>query len=217
MKWVGKDVKNMTNKLVILGIAILAIGLVALPETLALFAGQHNWYDVDKTNTTDMGVPCAKCHADVQQQMDAMGGNGAHADGQTTCVECHITSQTELGAIVSGNSSGNIHAAAAPACMDCHGVSGNIFAAPMATSIYNGSKEAHKDFVNSANATQGDLMEGSNEACIGCHTHVAVTITWNKPTRLSFIADSNETGVWTVSNFQSSGVNTTVTNSTAEY
>lgn len=221
----------MTNKMVILGIAILAIGLVALPETLALFAGQHDWYEVNQEtgNTTgDYGIPCMKCHADVQQQMDSMPANAAHKTS-VTCEECHIVSQFAKGATVGGT--GSIHAAAAPACMDCHGNTSRIgysyldsnpsgTPAPEATSIYNGSNEAHRDFVNSAmdaGVTGAELMEGSNEACVACHTHVSVVITWNKPTTLSFQANSSNTGVWTVSNFVSSGVNTTQTSYLTTY
>lgn len=184
---------------------MLAVGLVALPETLALFAGQHDWYAVDKDNTSDMGVPCMKCHADVQSQMDNMEVGGAHS-ASVTCYDCHITSVVDkYGATVGG--AGDIHAATAPACMDCHDGS---WAAPVATSIVNGTREAHKDFINSSDANT--LMEGANEACVGCHTHVAVTITWNKPTNLSFTANSSNVGVWTVGNFASSGSTTTVTN-----
>lgn len=198
----------MTNKLLILGIALLAVGLVALPETLALFAGQHDWYPIDQAGgaTTGVyGVPCAKCHADVQQQMDGMVAGGAHKTG-TTCEQCHIVSQLAKGATVGG--SGQIHAATAPACMDCH--DGTWAGAPPANSIINGSLEAHRDFINSSVADT--LMTGANEACIACHTHVAVNIVWNKPTNLSFQANSSNVGVWIVSNFASSGSKTTTTN-----
>src|SRR5659263_155400 len=136
----------MTNKLVILGIALLAVGLVALPETLALFAGQHDWYAIDQAGgqaSGVYGVPCAKCHADVQTQMNGMVNGGAHKNG-TTCEECHIVSQLQKGGTVGGT--GNIHAATAPACMDCH--DGSFTGAPAAYSIINGTKEAHKDFIN---------------------------------------------------------------------
>lgn len=220
----------MTNKLIILAIAIVAVGLVALPETLALFAGQHNWYGVDSTNATDMGVPCDKCHADVLTQMTgSVATKGAHTgEGSgtlVTCYECHITSQTDTsaggksdpllgGTPITVGGTGNIHAAAAPACMDCHGdnsvVAGTYSygTAPPATSIYNGSNEAHKDFVNSAQdvaVTGSTLMEGSNEACVACHTHVSVEITWNKPSTINFTAASDLNGVWTVGNFVSKG------------
>jgi len=205
----------MTNKLVILAIAIAAIGMVALPETLALFAGQHNWYAVINGGTDPIpvdgkyGVPCMKCHEDVQQQMLAMNSVGAHSNMATTCEECHIVSVLDTTGNVGGGdvAGANIHAATAPECMDCH--DGSFTGAPRAYTIKNGTQEAHKDFI--ASAELNDLMEGANEACVACHTHVAVTITWDKPTDLSFNANSSNIGVWTVSNFQSSGSQINVT------
>jgi hypothetical protein len=199
----------MTNKLIILGIALLAVGLVALPETLALFAGQHDWYAIDQdggATTGVYGVPCAKCHADVAQQMAGMVAGGAHKTG-TTCEECHIVSVLDtLGAgAVAGN--GSIHAATAPACMDCH--DGSFTGAPNATGIKFGANEAHKEFITEAEANT--LMVGANEACVACHTHVAVKITWDKPTLLSFNATSSNIGDWTVDNFESTGSQVNVT------
>jgi len=195
------------NKIALLLVAIVAIGVIILPETLALFAGQHNWYAIDQANgiaTGNYGVPCSKCHADVQTQIDNMESGGAHKTG-TTCEECHIISVLDSGGVVGGD--GNIHAATTPACMDCH--DGSWAGAPAAYSIINGSKEAHRDFINSSVADT--LMEGANEACIACHTHVAVTITWNKPKTLSFTANSSNVGIWTVSNFAANGTVRNVT------
>ncbi|MBC8235658.1 hypothetical protein H8E77_39430 [bacterium] len=39
-----------------------------------------------------------------------------------------------------------------------------------------GEKAAHKTFV--LDAITNEHMEGANEACIGCHTHVPVKINW---------------------------------------
>jgi len=196
---------EMTNKIVILGIAILAVGLIALPETLALFADQHSWYGIDQGNATGQyGVPCMKCHVDVQQQIDG-ANNAVHLN--TGCEECHVVSQLAKGDKVGGN--GTIHAAAAPACLDCHGnnsVDSSTYfygGAIDATSILVGTNKAHKDFVQQASADQ--LLTGANEACVGCHTHVSVDISWNKPTNLSFNAKVNTTGYWTVDNFAATG------------
>ncbi len=195
----------MTNKIVILGIAILAVGLIALPETLALFADQHTWYPINQNDPTGQyGVPCMKCHVDVQQQIDS-AANGVHKN--TGCEECHVVSQFAKGATVGGT--GNIHAAATPACMDCHGNAATLpgtyayTGAPEATSIFLGSDEGHTEFVN--NASSASLLQGSNEACVGCHTHVAVDIVWDKPTNLSFNASVSVNGVWTVNNFEAHG------------
>ncbi len=201
----------MQNKTLLIGLGILAIGLVALPQTLALFVGQHNWYD---TTTSANGVPCAKCHADVVQEINSgTGGTNALHRGLTTdggCQACHMTAPAfETG--VSQGPSGTFHAAAAPACLDCHdGVNGGGLSAMQ---VVNGADEVHKPFVSQAN-TAG-FLKASNEACIGCHTHVAVDIAWTKATTMSLssVETSNATGhSWTVGNYLASGTVSFATN-----
>jgi hypothetical protein len=51
------------NTKLLLGIAVLAIGIGVLPQTLALFSNQHNFYDT--INNPTGAVPCLKCHADI--------------------------------------------------------------------------------------------------------------------------------------------------------
>ena len=189
----------MTNKLILIGIAIAAVGMVALPETLALFQGQHNFYD---TIAAGNGVPCVKCHSDVTQELAQPGSvNTVHA--AQGCEGCHMTTAPTKEGLVQGPT-GSFHAAAAPACLDCHTPSGPGLSA---LEIQNGAEEVHKPFVQQANSSSG-FLKGANEACIGCHTHVAVDITWTKATNMSLTANesSNSTGhFWTVGNYNTSG------------
>ena len=53
------------------------------------------------------------------------------------------------------------------------------------------------------------LMEGANEACIACHTHVGVNITWTKNVVLDFDAEEDEDGIWTLSGWAATGDNDT--------
>ncbi len=221
----------MNNKIVLLGIAVLAVGVIALPETVAMFAEQHTWYPINQNNPSDSGVPCIKCHIDVQQQIDSPA-NGAHKN--LKCETCHVVSQLAKGATLGGT--GTIHAAASPLCMDCHDGSAepgaeldphmfpgstnncqnchydinNLLKTNMnATSIYQGKDEVHKNFAQGANYST--LLKGSNEACIACHTHVSVDIVWTKPTNLTFTASHGVNG-WEVGNFNKTGakiINTT--------
>jgi hypothetical protein len=207
------------NKIVLIGIAILAVGLIALPQTFALFAGQHDWYN-ERTNDVAgiKGIPCMKCHADVRAQMDNMPRNAPHTtgtfDGSDGCIGCHVEAEmnknptTEIGGLP-----GQLHAAAAPECLDCHGDNAGMgytyYGAPVGVSIFgttyaaNGaSAEVHGEFVMNASVTTEELLKGANEACVGCHTHVGVNATWVKPTMLSFKAGVSTTGTWTVSNFR---------------
>ena len=176
------------SKIIYLGIAIVAIGLIALPETLSLFAGQHNWYAIDQAQgsaTGQYGIPCEKCHADVATQMSSMAPGAAHSTG-ITCESCHIVSQLAQGATVGGDK--QIHAATSPECMDCH--DGAYVGAPK---VSFSEMEAHRAYINASE--ESTLMAGANEACVSCHTHVAVDITWSKPTTLIIIVNGNNTNI----------------------
>ncbi len=223
----------MTNKLLLLGIAVAAAGMVALPQTLALFSGQHNFYDV-LTNSVYNGkntvIPCQKCHADVYAEFNQpsdQGGvnalNAAHLSVEG-CQGCHMTDGPAPNFNGDPNSSywttyqktqaaagGNVtfHAAAAPACLACHsGDPGDeTNGARNATLILTGSEEVHKPFANGA--LSSPLLKDANEACVACHTHVAVNISWTKAYMLTFSAaeNVNSSGYhnWTVSSFNTSG------------
>jgi hypothetical protein len=109
-----------SKKIALLSIAVLAIGIFALPGTMSLFAGQHVWYDL---STGINEVPCEKCHADVYEEMQS-DQNGAH--GNLTCDMCHRTPFSNF-TYGSGAGTGSIpgeeaHAAAVIECMHCHGI-----------------------------------------------------------------------------------------------
>jgi cytochrome c553 len=78
----------MNTKFTLAIIALIGIGVFALPSTMSLFSGQHTFYNIDATGNQ---VPCAKCHGDVKAELSsatAMAGSGApHARVQ--CEYCH--------------------------------------------------------------------------------------------------------------------------------
>ncbi|MCZ7355988.1 MAG: cytochrome c3 family protein [Candidatus Methanoperedens sp.] len=201
----------MATKLMLIGLAIAAVGLVALPQTLALFVGQHNFYDTISNNVygggTTTNIPCGKCHADIFAELKQPGGvNAAHrAYG---CEGCHMTTAMQKEGIVNGPpdlTGGQFHAAASPACLDCHNAS--FEPGLNATNILNGPEEVHKPFANAA--SNSSLLKGANEACIACHTHVAVDINWTKAYKIAFDAQENMSSdgsrTWTVGNFTIEG------------
>ncbi len=201
----------MSNKWILVGIAIAAIGLIALPQTLAMFVGQHNWYDITTDPATNYGVPCAKCHADVYQELQT---SVPHASS-TSCGDCHVVSQTNKGETLGGADGNTIHAAAAPRCLDCH--DGSWLGAPDGRSILTGAEEVHKTFASEANNSA--FLKGENEACIACHTHVAVDITWTKATNISLTATEQTTPTghtWSVGNFAATGTVIVKTSGNAE-
>jgi len=160
------------NKNIFLILAVAAIGMYALPQSVSMFSGQHNFYD---TIPRGSQVPCEKCHADINIELSQTGGVNAIHKAQG-CVGCHITALIRNGE--------TIHSAGIPLCIDCHDGSfgrdaRGIFA----------SNDAHNKFASGANTSK--MMKGSNEACIACHTHTAVNITWVKSNSMDITVDQN--------------------------
>ena len=200
------------DKKLFLVLAAIAIGIVALPQTIAMFAGQHNWYDTTVPNQ----IPCEKCHADIFQEISQGGNTGVNylhrtqGGGTTGCDACHVTTAPSLENLTRGPG-GQFHAAASPACLDCH--SGTGGGGRSALEIVNGTEEVHKAFINQSLIAK--FLKGANEACISCHTHIGVNITWTKATTIEFAAAetvlSDGSHSWTVGSFNATGVNITHT------
>ena len=246
-----------SKRIALLTMAVVVIGIFALPSTMSLFAGQHVWYDLSAGINE---VPCEKCHADVAEEMQSEA-NGAHRN--LTCAMCHrtcfnntynpITGHYEPGSsktYASGESSGSTpgkeaHAAAVIECMDCHGINDagsgypdhtdypeydtsydncdkchwdtvldfEISAGGFGLDVEDGDtgeNAAHKKFV--LDAIDDDTMSGANEACIACHTMIAVKLNWTHARSLEFDVGldspvTTETGVhnWTMSEWSVNG------------
>lgn len=190
---IRKEVKRiMNNKLILIGIAIAAVGLLALPQTLAMFAGQHDWYNKDE-------LPCYKCH---QAEYSEITKSEEHTG--KACLDCHQ---------YSGWKDTGAHAAVAVECLVCHG-SGTAELDDVDIEINNAS-EAHKPFyLQSLNETASgwQTLSGANEACVMCHTHAGVDITFERRQGMKFNASINETGYWTFSGLTVYGTNLTRSN-----
>jgi hypothetical protein len=226
------------NKLVLLVIAVVGIGIFALPSTVSLFSGQHTWYNLEATGNQ---IPCEKCHADINDEM-VSGDNGVHTTLAGPGCDCHRVNATvtRLGTgVASGDTDGSTpgttsHAAETIACMVCHeqgtsfpfagGFNQSAIEASAGTStsyLYNaadgtgGEHAAHNAFIGQA--INNTLMEDSNEACIACHTRIGVNITWTKNEYLEFDASEDALGNWTVGSFAAGGANETTVNSTNEW
>ena len=76
----------MNSKTAIVLIALIGVGLYALPSTLALFAGQHSFVNIDATGNQ---IDCVKCHGDVKAELDVglAGTTAPHANFE--CEFCH--------------------------------------------------------------------------------------------------------------------------------
>lgn len=217
------------QKKFLLVIAVVAIGIIVLPQTVAMFAGQHDWYD-----TTQIGnqVPCEKCHSDISAEL-SMPGKTNLVHKVMGCDQCHVTAAPNSEGAIQGV---NFHAAATAACIDCHNATllyGTFQHGPAvgavgcltchknpqsfpgnfsATAILNGPEEVHKAFANQANDAK--LLKGANEACISCHTHIRVNATWQRATSMEFSATETVIGgdrSWIIGNFSGTGSNITTT------
>ncbi|CAD7769611.1 multiheme cytochrome [Candidatus Methanoperedenaceae archaeon GB37] len=231
----------MASKILLIGIAIVATGIFALPATLAMFEGQHKWYPTDITSGGDeVGVPCEKCHADIAAELateinpsdkpsegaqnghqdigcegchirgvKAPGGHGLWIEGGGACSGCHGTTGYKNRSNASRGIGGTFHAAATVECVDCHNAEDFDTELHNVTGQITGDRAAHKPFYEAAVAAQN--MSGANEACVGCHTHVRVNITWTHPQDMKFDANEDEYGTWTIENFEGTGTVTVET------
>ena len=218
----------MNGRLILGVIVFLAVVAIVLPQTVSLFVGQHDWYDI---NPSGNQIPCQKCHADVFQELANQKGNKTHIKwGNSTkadeddCRACHqaideISYAKGDGDLIRTNTTGEwaAHAASTVACMYCHdGYQGT--GAPIAGGFGlsnltddTGRLAAHKDFVASANSSS-DILLDENEACVACHTHVAVKINFTHYGAMEFDVNyDTSSGKYLTSNYRIN-TSTAVTN-----
>jgi hypothetical protein len=180
---------------VLLGVAIVAIGLFIIPSTMSMFVGQHSWYSVRTAEKQyDM---CQRCHtAEVTEWEANTGAHAAYQDANPGigcfCHQINESSLSEWGFNTSGidshgfeifNETGGItdtastwtwrnettpHAAITIECVSCH---------HNATEQLNNSNSAHRQFFVAANETAGG---NRNTACLACHTMVGLNITMER-------------------------------------
>ena len=162
----------MDGKIVLLMIAVVAVGMFALPSTLALYSGQHTF--INGSN-----VDCDKCHgasAGITWTGGAAGelnatNNTAHT--ALTCESCHSTTTATI--------ESDYHAAAAvgASCIGCHSGPGaeNISGATENDILVQlrGASEVHDNMTS----TEGSGNTSKDYACIACHTEATVTGTIN--------------------------------------
>jgi|Deesub1362A_J573_1020465.scaffolds.fasta_scaffold01019_4 hypothetical protein len=244
----------MKGRVVLILIALFASVVIVLPQTVTLFAGQHYWYDLTGGSTGwESDVPCEKCHADIEAEMDAHIGPHSGETGyrRMECSDCHRVRLDTYQFAAVGDSYTDYtpgkyaHAATTVACMDCHkwandtefndyvfgsahwnGLSsddckrchGHSFKAVPAAGGFgltnasgdNGILAAHTAFVQeSINDT---TLRDENEACIGCHTAMAVKLNWTHARVLEFevglgnpITTTYGPHNWTVTDWQING------------
>lgn len=162
-----------TGKIALFVVVAVAVGILVLPSTVTLFAGQHIWYQKER-------VPCQKCHADVADEFKS--DENHHPPGSTypiseACVVCHQVEPLYPGEV---SKSKEKHAATLVPCDYCHNPEANAF-----------GNDPHKKFI--VNASNSSQLPNATEACVACHTHARVQInfTWNKYMTFAFGANES--------------------------
>jgi hypothetical protein len=85
----------MNSKFTLALIALVGVGVFALPSTMALFAGQHSFYNIDATGNQ---VPCVKCHGDVQSELRSGYSATTNTSGPHSNFKCEYCHRAEAGA-----------------------------------------------------------------------------------------------------------------------
>ncbi len=215
--------KNM----ILLSVAVIAIGLFVLPQTMAMFVGQHTWFSV-RTSESQYEL-CEKCHVNEVAEWKANTANGgAHSqyvrDLTDNCF-CHQINETALKLF-------GLNESMAPGAYDLNfehwNESGDITnvgnwkwrsnATPHAAVIIdcvdchytemeqiNNPDSAHYAFWNQTSGLNGTSANtDNNTVCMACHTHTHLNITWTRIEGLVITAnhtDASKTGAdaWNVS------------------
>jgi nitrate/TMAO reductase-like tetraheme cytochrome c subunit len=160
------------NKLIIVMISVIAIGLFALPSTFSYSGSMHTFKQIDPTSADTINAFCMKCHTGAIAEQLAASDNGLYQGGgpihkSVQCQGCHQITRTDgqpNGYNVEASSTE--HAARLPSCLDCHLQTGTLMQIGNAGVEIRATTEAHKDFKSD---TDNDIE------CIGCHTEATKT------------------------------------------
>ncbi|VVB86935.1 Cytochrome c7 c [uncultured archaeon] len=102
----------MNSKFTLALIALVGVGVFALPSTMALFAGQHSFYNIDATGNQ---VPCVKCHGDVKAELSSGYSATTNTSGPHANFKCEYCHRAEAGASSGDDASAELtYAAVAP-------------------------------------------------------------------------------------------------------
>lgn len=180
-------------KMVFAIMAIVFIGIVALPYSVSLFTGQHTWYEL----SGGYGSKCVKCHADIYGELEA-SANHSSLDGSAIgnvsgeeCYVCHRANESITYAKASTDTPGQqAHAASTIGCGYCHlnKTVADVYDAPLAGGfgLVSGldddteTNASHISFV--LGSKDASILEKESESCVACHTSIKVKINFNVTT-----------------------------------
>lgn len=186
----------MDGKIILLLFSVVAVGMFALPSSLALYTGSH-------TFVNGSSVDCAKCHVSSMDDITAeLAAGTAHTN--MSCGTCHGPANANVN-LSMGNENG--HAASmAIDCIGCHwgnaSESGNNIDDEDVLRELNLAAAAHHEVTFNASADNQDI-DDRDQACIACHTDVPVNITDASltPTSGTIWIKGNSTNLWDTGNW----------------
>ena len=162
----------MDGKVLLLFIAVIAVGMFVLPSTMALYTGQHDF--VDGGNVT-----CSKCHAAGKDQIAVELMNGSAHEGMD-CGGCHGPAGNLVDVTGYGGTAENVtgHAAGVGInCIGCHSGPSPVTTTDGAVNVsaeLSLSTAAHKSLKFNTSANGG--MNDKDMVCVACHTRVNVDL-----------------------------------------
>ncbi len=222
------------KNLLLLGFAVVAIGLFVIPNTMSMFVGQHRWYSV-RTASSQYDL-CERCHiAEVNEWTLNTGAHSTYKEwmehntsgGDPGCF-CHQINNTNL--VSFGFSASNLTDFGFEQFNVSGGINGSnttwsnawrtkntphaaitiacIDCHYNASAQLNNTNEAHGAFYNE---TKNSTYGSANTACMACHTMVGLNITMRRVQGGIIInASHNPDYTWTIN------VTTNTTNMTGE-
>ncbi len=180
----------MKNKTVLLGVAILAAGLMIMPYTVSVYtSGSHLWYYDGTTSNWQWNNQenCSRCHGDADA-IDVFSGGSYAYHLNKPCTDCHAAAAPDA-----DNHTGisTLECAA----VGCHSISASNFTA----------WDPHYELYENATTMNDVATTGTaNEACISCHTgvEVALNLTWSESAGTIYLNATRWTTGWQVTEFE---------------
>jgi len=190
------------KSILILGFAIVAIGLFIIPSTMSMFMGSHRWVSV--TTAEGQYEMCGRCH--VAEVGEWMANDGAHSaytavmaeEGRDPGCFCHQINTTAVGEFGLDtteinnfgyeifNESGELNTSLKERWNTSWRTKETPHAAitiecidchTNATDQLDNENEAHKPFFAQARNSE---VGSNNTACMACHTMIGLNITMER-------------------------------------
>lgn len=218
---------NNKKNLLLLGIAVAAIGVFIIPSTMSMFVGQHRWYSV--TTASSQYDLCQRCHiAEVSEWKANTGAHNAYRswsmkNGPDPGCFCHQVNQTNLATFGFDssrmkqfkfevfNETGQLNTSRESWNIS-NGTSWRSESTPHAavtiecidchynaSAQLNNTNEAHKTFYLQTKNTTLNPYGSNNTACMACHTMIGLNITMTRiRSGIILNATHNANYTWTV-------------------